>query len=346
MTEAAPPLRDLFLGALEQPAGLRESFLRRNCADPALRAQVLELLALEPPEHFLSPPDLATDAALGTTLGPYRLEPGGEGGTGRNLARHATHGHRVEIEVVPLPPSVADDRVTAFVRTAHRMNELRHPAHVRVHEHGRLAATFWFARDHVVGHDLATELDRQRRPATDGEGTLLPHAGSRAWLLAVLGTFETVADLLRAAHAIGIAHGDLTPTRIALDGAGRSHVTGFGVAALLGRPATPALDVAAVCGLLRDALVAGDHEDAGSGRVHLPSPGERAAVRGLLHRLDPGQLSPYADTNALLEDLRRVRSGEPPAASGWSQRLGALWRGLWRRRPTRKAGDRAADQRP
>ncbi len=347
MTDATRQRRDLFLAALDLPSGDREAFLCRECTDPDLRAEILELLALEPPETFLLPPDLATDPRLCAALGPYRLETQAELGPGRHLARHATNGQLAEIEVVPLAPGNADDRITAFVRTAHRLNQLRHPARILVHEHGQLATAFWYAHDRVPGQDLASLLECQRRaaaPPTAG-GLQLPHPGSRAWLQALFDVFATVVDLLREAHAIGIAHGDLTPARIVLADGSRVHVTGFGVAALLGRPASPEQDLAAVAALVHATLSSAAATVAPASRTHAASPAERAALRSLLQRLDPAARPRYADVAALLADLRRVQGGRPPAPHGWTERLRAWWAGARPRRDHDDGRDDTMDQR-
>ena len=328
MTANGQQRRELFLTAADLPPAEREAFVRRNCEDDALCAEVLELLALEPPETFLSPPDLANDVRLCSVFGPYVVEARGDLGPGRHLARHATRGTRAEIELVPLNDDESDDRIHAFVRTAHRMNELRQPAHVPVLEHGRVANAFWFARNRVAGHDLATELDHHARSAagqTD-RAALLPHAGSRAWLHAVLDAFGTVVALLHTAHVAGIAHGDLTSLRILLDDRGQCYVTGFGVASVLGRTATPADDVAAAGALLFTTLLGGVADPPTNPHVHAPPAHERAAALALVRRLDPAARRPYDDAASLLADLRRVRGGQAPAAHRWSERLRSWFR--------------------
>jgi len=322
VTEAARHRRDLFMAALDVPSAERPAFLRRECHDAALCTEILELLAIDPPETFLLPPDLRTDSRLRPVFGPYEVEATADLGPGRHLARHATAGHTVEIVVQPLPSAIADDRVTAFVRTAHRINQLRHSGCVAVHEHGRMATGFWFARDHVAGHDLACELERQRGPgaARAVESLILPHIGSREWAQSLLAVFETVVDVLHEAHRIGISHGDLTAARILLDREGRGHVADFGVAALLDKPASPTLDLAAVCRLLSTALADALAPPA-DGHTHAATPTERANLRELVRRADVAGQRPYTEAAALLADLRRVRRGQPPAPCGWPERL-------------------------
>lgn len=322
MTDTARRRRELFVAALDLLPDERAAFVQRACDDPALRAEILELLAIEPPDSFLAPPDLSGDAHVRPAFGPYRVETGGGHGAGPLLARHVTGGHLVEIELQPFPV-VADDLVTAFVRIAHRVNELRHPGCVRVREHGLHPTGFWFARDRVDGHDLACELERQRRvgSAPVAASAILPHIGSRAWLQALLSVFLTVVEVLREAHRIGVAHGDLTAGRILLDRHGRGYVTGFGVAALSGRPAAASRDIASVCVLLHLALVDAVLPDDAAGHTHGAAAAERASLREFLRRLDPAARRPYVDADTLLVDLQRVREGRPPAPQGWARRL-------------------------
>lgn len=340
MTEAARRRRELFIAALDRPVAERPGFLLRECADPALRAEILELLAIEPPEAFLQPPDLAADTRLRSTFGPYRVEVF-DVGPGRHLARHGATGDLVEIEVHPLPPEADDDRATAFVRTAHRINELRHRGNVAVHEHGRLAAEFWFARNRVEGHDLAAEIERQCQldAHAASQPTILPRIGSREYVQALLVVFETVVDVLREAHRIGIAHGDLTAARILLDREGRGHVCGFGIAALSGRPASPQLDLAAVCTLLHEALAdAVDRQPPGS-HTHQATAAERVVLHALMLRLDLAARRPYADAASLLADLQRVRGGRAPVAQGWPHRLAGWLTGRRPGHPARRPAD-------
>lgn len=336
MTDTARHRRELFVAALDLPDPERAAFLRRECPDPALRAEILELLAIEPPQGFLAPPDLVRDSQLPRMFGAYEVDRGTDLGPGRLLARHASTGKVVEIETQPLPSAADADRVTAFVRTAHRMGQLRHRGCVPVHEHGRLATEFWFARDHVDGHDLACELERQgRTDDTAAAATvLLPRIGSHEWLQALLAVFEMAVDAVCEAHRIGIAHGDLDARRILLDRQGRGYVVGFGVAGLLGRPASPSLDMASISALLHGALVATLARPVANGHSQPVSAAERANVRALLRRLDPAARWPYVDAAALLADLGRLRSGQPLLSHSWSERL-VGW--FAHRRPHRSA---------
>jgi hypothetical protein len=336
MNDVARHRRELFVAALDLPSAEREAFLHRECPDVGLCAEVLELLSIDPPEIFLAPPDLVTDSRLCQVFGPYRAEPAEDLGAGQQLARHVASGQLVAIEVQPLPAD--DDRVTAFVRTAHRVVQMRHLACVRVHEHGRGAMGFWFARDHVDGHDLACELDlqgglggaRRGRAAGAVDKAILPPVGTREWLQAVFVVFERVVEGLGAAHRAGIAHGDVRASRILLDREGRAHLSGFGVASLAGRTASPAQDLASVCALLQEVLV-----DALEGRANEIPAAERANLRELLRRTNAAVRRPYLDAVALLADLRSVRSGGAPAGHGWLQRL-VNWM-AWRSRPRRDA---------
>lgn len=300
--EDARHRRELFVAALDVPSSERAAFLHRECGDAALCAEVLELLAIEPPDIFLAPPDLVTDSRLCQVCGPYRVDGGAELTPGRQLARHVASGQLVVIEQHPLPAT--DDQIMMFVRTAHRVNELRHPACVRVHEHGHAAGGFWFASDHIDG------------PEFDAGGTP-PARDLRDRLQALLSIFARVVDALGAAHRAGIAHGDVRAGRIHLDRDGRASLSGFGVAALYGRVAAPAHDVAAVCALLHDQLIAA----LGRWDATALAAAECSNLRELLRRTDAAGSWRYQDAAALRADLDRMRSGGAPVGYGWMRRL-------------------------
>ncbi|MEO6597285.1 MAG: protein kinase [Planctomycetota bacterium] len=334
MNQRADLRRDLFAAALDLPTAERASFLARTCADQRLRTEVLELLAITPPEHFLTPPTLTAglpaDPLMRPVFGPYRVLAGPEElGTDRRLARDDATDRTVVIELQPQPAAVEDHRIAAFVRTAHAMNQLRHSSYVAVHEHGWHAASFWFARDHVQGHDLDTELGRQQRlDAAPGQTglPLLPPIGSREWLQGLLAIFEAVVGLLQAAHRVGIAHGDLSATHILLDRDGRAHVTGFGMAAMRGEPGSAVADMAAVSALLHRALLE-TLAHRGSGNRAAMTATDDANCTQLAHRTDPRRRRPYSELAALLADLRQVVSGQPLASSSWLELVGRWFAG-------------------
>ena len=87
--------KDVMFAALARPADEREAFVRERCADPAVCAEILEVLATAPgtADHLsqgvrTQPPaaEPAPEAALelGTTVGPYVIvDRIGRGGMGQ-----------------------------------------------------------------------------------------------------------------------------------------------------------------------------------------------------------------------------------------------------------------------
>ena len=259
MSERAVRVRDLFVAAVDLPTGERDHYLARNCgADLALHQEVAALLATTPAALFLEPPELDTvvPPVPPTQFGPYSVVRRLDAKADAWLARDATSGRVVRIEVHTLRESLprpgpdaegeadAADRIEAriaqFVRQVHSVQRLGARQCVRVHEHGLDARGLWVAMDHIDGPSLQTALD-QRCPTDEP--------------LAIAPLGLVVATALAATHAIGVAHGTLTASRILLDPSGRPFLCGLGDAALRGGlPPTAEDDVRALGRLLRDLL--------------------------------------------------------------------------------------------
>ncbi len=259
MSERAARVRDLFVAAVDLPTGERDPYLARNCgADLALHQEVAALLATMPDELFLEPPEL--DAVLPqvtpTQFGAYTVVRPLAAEAEAWLARDATSGRVARIEVHALRESLprpgpdaegeadatarTEERIAQFVRQIHTVQRLGVRQCVRVHEHGLDARGLWVAMDHIDGPSLQTALDQL--PATGEPPAIAP--------LALM-----LATALAATHAIGVAHGTVTASRILLDPSGQPFLCGFGDAALRGGlPPTAEDDVRALGRLLTDLL--------------------------------------------------------------------------------------------
>ena len=87
--------KDVMFAALARPADEREAFVRERCADPAVCAEILEVLATAPgtAEHLsqavrtqpsTAEPAAETPLELGTSVGPYVIvDRIGRGGMGQ-----------------------------------------------------------------------------------------------------------------------------------------------------------------------------------------------------------------------------------------------------------------------
>lgn len=147
-------------------------------------------------------------------VGPYRLGALlGEGANAWVYAARDPRGREVALKLLKR----TDDPVARarLEREADVLSELDHPGLVRVLDRGRDArGRAYLALERVDGPTLAARLE--------AEGPLPPRD---AW-----GLVRAVALALRAAHAAGVLHRDLTPANVLLDPRGRPRLSDFGLA--------------------------------------------------------------------------------------------------------------------
>lgn len=321
MSERAARVRDLFVAAVDLPPREREHYLTHNCGtDLALHQEVAELLAATPAELFLEPPEL--DAVLPqvspTQFGPYTVVRPLDATADIWLGRDEKTGRVVRIEVHALREAFAEpgtdavdeaeaaarteERIAQFVRQVHSVQRLGVRQCVRVQEHGLGARGLWVAMDHIDGPSLQTALD-QRRPTDEP--------------LAIAPLGLVLATALAATHAIGVAHGTLTASRILLDPSGQPFLCGLGDAALRGGlPPTAEDDVRALGRLLRDLLALRPSAE------HTPAERAVAAIAMRALRTDRNQPLSMAVLAEQLSDVvhgtaTKVRRGFPARLLRW-----------------------------
>jgi len=112
----------------------------------------------------------------------------------------------------------------ALTSEARALARLRHPSIVAVHDAGEADGHFFLCMELVPGRTLEEVLD----------GGAVPVRQAARWL-------EQLAEALDVAHSHGVIHGDVKPSNVLLDPAGRVHLVDFGIARIQ-RRASPEPD--------------------------------------------------------------------------------------------------------
>jgi hypothetical protein len=212
-------ITEVFQAALARDTVSRDAFLDERCRDDAgLREEVATLLAAHLDASALDRPIAGIPAAVGTRIGPYRLEELiGEGGMGQVFrARDAALGRDVAIKLLPAHLMADPQRRERFAREARLLAALNHPhiAHVYgVEERDGVRA---LVMELVDGQTLGDVLASARLP--------VPKA---------LALARQIAQALDAAHDKGIVHRDLKPANIKITSNDDVKVLDFGLAKAL-----------------------------------------------------------------------------------------------------------------
>jgi serine/threonine-protein kinase len=208
-------VKGLLADAAGLPASEREPYIRQHCHDPALRAELLQLVANPAP---LS--DLVTHTALasGVRVGVYVVETLlGRGGMGEVYrARDTKLGRDVALKVLPSAFAADPARLARLEREARLLASLNHPhiAHVYgLEESNEVRA---LVMELVQGETLADRLAQGPIPIKEA----LPIA-------------RQICDALEAAHEHGIIHRDLKPANIKVRLDGTVKVLDFGLAKIV-----------------------------------------------------------------------------------------------------------------
>ena len=140
----------------------------------------------------------------------------GVGGMGAVYCARQTHLDRL-VALKLMAPDLAQRPgfPERFAREARAMARLDHPAIVRLYDFGETGQWLWLVIELVDGATLR-EVMRTGRLSAREALELVPH----------------LCAALTHAHAAGVVHRDLKPENILIDGAGRPHLTDFGLAKL------------------------------------------------------------------------------------------------------------------
>ena len=152
--------------------------------------------------------------------------PIGRGGMGIVYrARQLTLGRDVALKVMLPRYAERQDQLDRFEREARSASALQHPNAVAIYDFGVHEKRAFLAMELLEGTSLRAEVDYDRPP---------PPLERAAWIAA------TVADVLVAAHAMGLVHRDIKPENIflAVDSEANERVVvlDFGLAYIEGDP--------------------------------------------------------------------------------------------------------------
>ena len=143
----------------------------------------------------------AVEFADGDHVGTYRIDDrigiGGMGAVYR--AAHSEDGHTVALKIMHADQLEYPSSIDRMIREAQILGSIKHAGLPHLFETGMLDERPWIAMELVEGTPLATRLSR---------GVMAPDE--------VLAFIEGVAEVLAAAHAVGITHRDLKPDNVFL----------------------------------------------------------------------------------------------------------------------------------
>lgn len=205
----------------ETPQGLcKECLSKLGSSDSAKTGQNGIPTSATPPAGFVLP-DPSELASQFPQL--EILELLGQGGMGAVYKARQKHLDRL-VALKILPPRIGQSQAFAdrFVREARSLAKLNDQHIVSVYDFGHTdTGLYYFIMEFVDGTDL-------RRVIQAGEISP-PEA---------MAIISQVCDALQFAHDEGIVHRDVKPENILLNKKGQAKIADFGLAKLLGRPAT------------------------------------------------------------------------------------------------------------
>lgn len=158
---------------------------------------------------------LSTDLRPGTELLGYRIERRlGRGGTGVVYLAHQLVLDRM-VALKLLVPELAGNAEfrDRLLRESRLAASLDHPSIVPIFDAGEVDGRLYISMRYVEGGDLGQLLEQVAPLETDRTLSLL----------------TPIADALDAAHSKGLVHGDVKPSNILVDDAGRAYLADFGL---------------------------------------------------------------------------------------------------------------------
>ena len=224
--ERWPEVKSLLEQALEVPPEERAALFLRLAAEPALVAEVQELLGLEDQaggfidEPLFSFQQSAPELEAGRRLGPWRLlRPLGKGGMGTvYLAERADGAFDLTVAVKLLSTGLdTEELIARFEAERHILARLIHPNIARLLDGGTGEdGRPYLVMEHVEGEPIDVHCDRRRLSTR-----------------ARLELFRSVCSAVQLAHQNLVVHRDLKPANILVTSDGTVKLLDFGIAKLL-----------------------------------------------------------------------------------------------------------------
>ncbi len=205
----------------ETPQGLcKECLTKLGQAGGAQTGQDGIPTSATPPAGFL-PPD---PSELAEQFPQFEiLELLGQGGMGAVYKARQKHLDRL-VALKILPPRIGQTQAFAdrFIREARSLAKLNDQHIVSVYDFGHTdAGLYYFIMEFVDGTDLRRVIQSGRLTAPEA-----------------LAIITQVCDALQFAHDEGVVHRDVKPENILINKRGQAKIADFGLAKLVGRPAT------------------------------------------------------------------------------------------------------------
>lgn len=190
-----------------------------------------------------------------------------------------------------LPGPRAQEVAQRMEREYLALARLRHPAILRVHDHGTWRGRPWFACERLRGQELGELVEGWRN-------------------LSPTERFERAVDILRQLaealafiHDQGMVHRDLTPSNVMVEADGRVRLMDFGVVKELGVEATQAGEVVGTVAWIAPEQIRGEAVD---GRTDL------YALGGIFYLMLTGRRPFHARNLAGFLDKHLHRAPRPP----------------------------------
>ena len=240
-TDPTAIVENLVQRALELPPERRSAFVKAECDDPDLRAQVLSLLAADETATVQFgedldaslPDDADSDAMIGRRIGGFRIvDKLGEGGMGVVfLAEREDQGFEQKVAIKLVGSALGEEARRRFATERQILANLNHPNIAHLLGGGTsVEGQAYIVMEYVEGEPIDRYCDRHRLTVDER-----------------IELFMRVAAAVQHAHRHLVVHRDIKPGNVLVTSDGEPKLLDFGIARVLDpvrgqqRPATQVL---------------------------------------------------------------------------------------------------------